>query len=87
MAKKDSQMIEGTTLGKLDTPDTAAPKRRVKDVEKTEQNITYFVTLGTHKRLKMLAIERNTTLQGLIDDAIDRMLLADGHSPIERRGE
>ncbi len=58
----------------------AAP--RVTGEKKT--NITYFVSLATHKRLKQHALDNNTSLQQILDEALDTYFAAKGEPPIER---
>lgn len=61
----------------------AAPRVKLKP-EKTKTNITYFVSLPTHKRLKQHALDTNTSLQQILDEALDTYFSVRGLPPIER---
>jgi hypothetical protein len=52
--------------------------------EKTKTNITYFVSLATHKRLKQHALDNNTSLQQILDEALDTYFSVRGLPPIDR---
>ncbi len=85
MIKKSSAMTSETYAaldeGNIRT-ETAKAGLRVKG--KTKTNITYFVSLATHKRLKQLALDGNTSLQQILDEALDAYFAARGLDPIER---
>ena len=65
--------------------ETAKARPQVKmSPEKTKTNITYFVSLATHKRLKQHALDSNTSLQQILDEALDTYFSVRGLPPIER---
>ena len=61
----------------------AAPRVKMKP-EKAKTNITNFVSLATHKRLKQHALDNNTSLQQILDEALDTYFSVRGLPPIER---
>jgi hypothetical protein len=85
MSKKPAN-ISAETLSslKVDAIETGTAKAepRVKSEKKT--NITYFVSLTTHRRLKQHALDHNTSLQQILDEALDTYFAARGEPPIER---
>lgn len=85
MSKKPVNISDETAAalgaGAIDTG-TAKAEPRVKSEKKT--NITYFVSLTTHKRLKQHALDNNTSLQQILDEALDTYFAAKGELPIER---
>jgi hypothetical protein len=51
---------------------------------RTHKGIEFRMSLGDWKRLKMVAIERETTLQGLIEDGVNALLKQRGIEPISK---
>jgi hypothetical protein len=56
-------------------------KRVVGSDNKT--NITYFVKLEMHRLLKQAAVDRNTSLQELMNEALDLLFAKYGFGPFE----
>jgi hypothetical protein len=48
------------------------------------KNISYFVTPATRKRLRQYALDHDTSLQSILDDALDDYCVAHGLGAIER---
>ncbi len=85
MIKKNSSISAETAAalsGDAIKEETAKAALRVRSEKKT--NITYFVSIATHRRLKQRALDRNTSLQQLLDEALDAYFAQQGEPPIER---
>ena len=63
--------------------ETFKAKPRIK-AGKNKTNITYFVSLPTHRRLKEVAFARGTSLQQIIDEAVDEWLARHLEDPIDK---
>lgn len=61
----------------------AQPRVTPKARARGKTNITYFVEIGTHRRLKELALARDTSLQQLLDEAVDEWLARQLEDPIK----
>lgn len=61
------------------------PKSRVDMHPKRKDriNMTFFMSVATHGRLKALALERNTSLQQLVAQALDKWLAEQAEPPFE----
>lgn len=77
----DSLLGQVASVGKSES-EVYKPK---KPREKDETNITFFMAKATHKALKIIAVSRGITLQGLIAEYVDRGLAEDGEAPFKRR--
>lgn len=92
MAKKDGsvRVLQADVLDSIGKAVDVTPYRARERVKtkpgKDRTNITYFVTLGTHKRMKQYALDNNTSLQQMLDEAVDLLFAAKGEQPIEKTG-
>ncbi len=88
--RKAEVSIHNTVAGISKDAAEAVPYKardRVKPrLDKTKTNITYFVTLATHRRMKQFALDNNTSLQQMLDEAVDMLFAAHGESAIEKTG-
>jgi len=87
--KASTANISAETYAALDgnaiSTETAKAAPRVKlNADKRKTNITYFVSLPTHKRLKQHALDTNTSLQQILDEALDEYFSIRGMPPIEK---
>jgi hypothetical protein len=83
--KACSTQYSGYWIQKAIPAGTAKAGARVKmKPEKTKTNITYFVSLATHRRLKQHALDNNTSLQQILDEALDMYCSVHALPPIER---
>ena len=46
--------------------------------------MTIYLLPGDHRRLRMLAAAEDSTLQGLVMDALDMLMGCRGQTPVER---
>jgi len=51
---------------------------------KTKQNINYWISLTTHRRMKQYALENGVTLQNMLNEAMDLFFADKGEPPIDR---
>ena len=65
--------------------DVYVAKPRVISEKKT--NITFFLARSTHTRLKQLALERNTSLQQLVAEAVDNWLAGQSEPTFKAKDE
>lgn len=88
--RKVEVSIHDTVAGINKEASEAVPykaRERVKQrLDKTKTNITYFVTLATHRRMKQYALDNNTSLQQMLDEAVDMLFAAHGEAAIEKTG-
>jgi hypothetical protein len=85
MSKIKGHVLNKTLLSEASAASVSRPtwqaEQRVKTApDKKKTNITFFLALSTHKRLKEIALERNTSLQQIVAQAVDEWLAreADG---------
>lgn len=70
-------------LGDAKKPKKHQLRRMVRSGRPTT-NITYFVTLATHRRLKEYAFANNTSLQQVMDEAVDLLFTSKDEPQIEK---
>jgi hypothetical protein len=66
MPKRRKEMLSTDTQAAKDSKLGTRPQR-----EKT--NITYYLTLPMHRKLKHLAVDHNMSLQQLLDEALEML--------------
>jgi len=54
------------------------------DIKARAVNLTVYLLPGDHKRLRRLAVDRDTSIQSLVMDGIDRVFQESGLDPVER---
>ncbi len=69
MTKGKKDMLN-TDLQKQLTGDVKPVIHRSRVPTKDKTNITYFVTLPMHQKLKRAALDHNTSMQQLLDEAM-----------------
>jgi hypothetical protein len=62
----------------------APPPAAVGGVKAATVATTLYLMPADHRRLRVLAIERNASMQTLLLDAIDMLMADAGQSPVER---
>ncbi|WP_172493833.1 ribbon-helix-helix domain-containing protein [Gluconobacter oxydans] len=61
-----------------------APEVDGKHVKDKAVNMTVYLMPADHKRLKMMAVSQDTTIQALVMDGLDILLERDGQEPLTR---
>lgn len=61
-----------------------APAAAAGGVKAATVATTLYLMPADHRRLRVLAIERNASMQTLLLDAIDMLMTAAGQGPVER---
>lgn len=89
MAKKHSEIevlppdvMASLSRGRNNIRHHAEPS--AKKQAKTRQNINYWISIPTHRRMKQYALENGTTLQDMLNEAMDLFFADKGEPPIER---
>ena len=68
-------------LGPAIGPARVKAAQRVRSQNRT--NITYFMSRTMHQKLKRAAVDHNTSLQQLLDEAVDLLFAEYGLGPLE----
>ena len=89
MARKDNKMrtLDSNVLsdlGKASEKQTYKAENRIKNPDSDKQNITYFVTRATHRRMKSYALDNNVSMQAMINEAMDLFFAEKGEPPIDK---
>jgi len=98
MSKRPSLSTSGLDLGDLEAkpasgvkipafheqPSTPAPIADGKHVKDKAVNMTVYLMPDDHKRLKMMAVSQDTTIQALVMDGLDVLLERNGQTPLTR---
>jgi rRNA processing protein Krr1/Pno1 len=66
---------------------TYEARKKVQDKKgKGRTNITYYMEIETHRRLKQYAFEKNTSMQQVITQALDEFFASKGGTFIDKAG-
>jgi hypothetical protein len=73
---------EHLAVGLSKAAETQAPLKAIKrTAEKDVIGMTFYIPKPTHRRMKQIAIERETSLQKLVEEAVDMWLAANSEAP------
>ena len=62
---------------------TARSRIKPSSRERGRTNVTWFVGINSHYRLKEMTLEKDTTLQQIINEAMNDWLVKEGEKPLE----
>jgi len=65
-------------------PSTPAPVADGTHIKDKAVNMTVYLMPDDHKRLKMMAVSQDTTIQALVMDGLDVLLESNGQKPLTR---
>ena len=91
MVKKSDEHILSSdlqsTLGKVAAPRATKVAETRGQPERDKVAATFYIPRPTHKRLKEMALARSTSLQQLLEEAVDEWLGRSGEPPFHPEQE
>jgi hypothetical protein len=84
MSKKPV-ISESLAASLSDAAETKAPlKAKKRTGDKAVVGMTFYIPKATHKRMKQISFERETSLQKLVEEAVDMWLAANSELPFRQ---